>query len=228
MKKIAVNTVKNFLKNNKSDGELKFQCKIDENNTFDVIMDINLTVDEKTTFINRVMSGCFDSNDDYRPEYFEPMFRATILQLCTNLPVLTLKGERSEDGMALMDIDAMNNLYKAIGLDNEDDPDAEENNDYVDFAWHLRNECLEAVRWKRDKIKDQRRAVEDRALASLADMAYVIQTSIQSIANNVDSVDMEALAGYAKDLSDASKGLDDGGILNGLLKIHREDKLMNT
>lgn len=73
---------------------------------------------EKSTFLNRVVSGCFDATGKFRPEYVSPMLRATILQMCTNIPAMTLKNETDEVGVPALDVDAMNELYLAMDLDH--------------------------------------------------------------------------------------------------------------
>lgn len=139
MKKIAVNTVKNFIKEHKNDKEFVVSYPIGDN-SFDVTVKTYLSVVERSMFINRVVDNCFDANDNYTPEYFEPLFRATVLQMATNLPVLTLKATDDEEG-AFMDIDAMNELWYALN--------AEElfyaNANFCIFFSELFNECREEI-----------------------------------------------------------------------------------
>ena len=72
MKKIAVNTVKNFLKENKRENTFTQTFEVGDN-TFDVTFRTALSVMEKSVFLNRVVSGCFDMTGKYRPEYVSPM-----------------------------------------------------------------------------------------------------------------------------------------------------------
>ena len=139
MEKIAVNTVENFIKEHKQDKEFVVNYPIGDT-SFDVTVKTYLSVIERGMFINRVVSNCFDANGNYTPEYFEPLFRATVLQMTTNLPVLTLKEDANEEG-SFMDIDAMNELWYALN--------AEElfyaNANFCIFFSELFNECREEL-----------------------------------------------------------------------------------
>ena len=90
MKKIAVNTMKTFLKEHKREDTYTQTFKVADS-SFEVVFHTNLSIAEKSTFINRVLKGCFDHMGNFRPEYVSPVLRATILQMCTNVPALTLK-----------------------------------------------------------------------------------------------------------------------------------------
>ena len=107
MKKIAVNTVKAFLKENKKEDAYTQAFTVGDS-SFEVSFHTALTIAEKSTFLNRVVSGCFDATGKFRPEYVSPMLRATILQMCTNIPAMTLKNETDEVGVPALDVDAMN------------------------------------------------------------------------------------------------------------------------
>lgn len=113
MKKIAVNTVKAFLKENKKEDAYTQAFTVGDS-SFEVSFHTALTIAEKSTFLNRVVSGCFDATGKFRPEYVSPMLRATILQMCTNIPAMTLKNETDKAGAPALDVDAMNELYLAI------------------------------------------------------------------------------------------------------------------
>ena len=77
MKKIAVNTVKAFLKEHKRE-DAYTQTFTMGDSSFEVAFHTALTVSEKTTFINRVISGCFDSTGKFRPEYVSQIGRAHV------------------------------------------------------------------------------------------------------------------------------------------------------
>lgn len=79
MKKIAVNTVKAFLKENKKEDTYTQAFTVGDS-SFEVSFHTALTIAEKSTFLNRVVSGCFDATGKFRPEYVSPMLRATILR----------------------------------------------------------------------------------------------------------------------------------------------------
>ncbi len=200
MKKIAVGTVKAFLQENKTEDRFVKTFTIGES-SFDVIFHTALTVTEKTSFINRVLSGCFDIKGDFRPEYVSPMFRATIIQMCTNLPVLSLKNEKDENGGSLMDLEAMNDLYMAMDLDNLNNPS------YRAMMGEMVYLSGQAIDWKRD-----------RALAE-HDTDAAIRSLLDAMAKKVENMDTVELMQYASQLSEATKGLGEGDILKGLLQV---------
>lgn len=70
-----------------------------EDQSFDVRVKTCLTIDEKSTFVSRVANGCFDENDEYHPEYRDPIFQVTALQMLTDVIPFSVKiGEIDEAG----------------------------------------------------------------------------------------------------------------------------------
>lgn len=68
-----------------------------------------LTISEKGAFVDRVVNACFDANGNYIPEYLNPTFEITLLQMTTDIPVF----EESED---IIDIEKTYQLCKAVNL----------------------------------------------------------------------------------------------------------------
>ena len=82
-----------------------------------------MTVDEKTTFVERVANGCFDSFDDYHPELRDVIFQITVLQMLTNVPAYSSKIDVTDDAgvptgekTEIVDIDKTYNLCKCLDL----------------------------------------------------------------------------------------------------------------
>jgi len=205
MKKIAVNTIKTFLKEHKREDAYAATFNVGDS-SFDVMFHTALSVDEKSTFIHRVVSGCFDASGKFRPEYVSPMLRATIIQMCTNIPPLTLKNEMDENGVAALDLNGMNELYLAMDLDHLQDPD------YQAMMGEMVHLCGQAIDWKKN------------CMLHGNTMENTLRDFILTLTEKVNSMDMSSLMQFAGDLSAATKGLDEGGILNGLLKLHEGKK----
>lgn len=216
MRKIAVGTVKSFLKENRQDDTITMTIPVGES-SFEVRVKTTLDIGERSVFINRVLSGCFDSENNFRPEYVEPMKRATILQMCTNVPVITLKNVQGADGAALMDLDAMNELYRALKLDEV------ENVRYLKMAFDLSDECDRAIEWKKGRILAGRNEANIQAMAALGDMAVTIRDVVQALGDKAEKEDLASLMKYAGQLSTATENLDEGGILKGLLEYSKEN-----
>lgn len=203
MKKIAVNTVKAFLKENRR-ADAYTQTFTLGDSSFEVAFHTVLTVAEKSTFLNRVVSGCFDAMGKFRPEYVSPMLRATILQMCTNIPAMTLKNETDSAGAPALDVDAMNELYLALNLDNVQDAG------YQAMLGEMGYLCGQAVDWKKNS------ALADRGTET------ALRDLLESLAEKVKDTDTGALMRYAGILSENTKDLDADGILQGLLKANKQ------
>lgn len=97
--------------------------------SFDVTLKTEMTVDDKSTFIDRVVNGCFDSNNEYRPEFRDAIFQITILQMLSDVPVFTKKmneldenNNETENKIDVVDIDKTYSLCKKLNLfDKADD-----------------------------------------------------------------------------------------------------------
>lgn len=212
MKKIAVNTIKSFLKEQGTEHEVTKSFQIGEA-SFDVQIRTKLSTDEKSVFINRVLSGCFDRTNQFRPEYFTPMLRATMLQMCTNVPVLTKKGETDT-----LDLDGMNDLYTALDLDRMG------NTEYIGLLQEMIQLCNLAIDWRKSSILavvgSENAATE--AVDALIDMAGTIQKGVSTLTEKVENINTEELLKYADQLVKATNGLDEGGILKGLLQLQQQ------
>ena len=205
MKKIAVNTVKAFLKEHADTGMVTKEFPVVDA-TFEVQIRTILTVDEKTKFISRVVRNCFDAAGNYHPEFLTPMLRATILQMCTNVPVLTMKGEAEN-----MDLDAMNALYQAMNLDYLD------NEPYQAMMREMVGLCQVGIEWRKARNLSDGNKVSVNAMNALGDAAISIRNVMEALAKKADSTDMDTLMQYAGKISKATENLDEGGILQGIL-----------
>lgn len=205
MKKIAVNTVKAFLKEHADTRMVTKEFSVADA-TFEVQIRTILTVDEKTKFISRVVRNCFDAAGNYHPEFLTPMLRATILQMCTNVPVLTMKGEAEN-----MDLDAMNALYQAMNLDYLD------NEPYQAMMREMVGLCQVGIEWRKARNLSDGNKVSVNAMNALGDAAISIRNVMEALAKKADSTDMDTLMQYAGKISKATENLDEGGILQGIL-----------
>lgn len=203
MKKIAVGTIKSFLKENASADSITISVPVGEN-AFELAVRTKLTTDEKSTLIRRVVSGCFDAAGDYRPEYFEPVLRATILQICTNLPPITMRGEPDA-----LDLDAMDAVYCALNLNEI------ENDDARHMFMDLRALCEDAIQWRKNVgLHHTNKAIDD--------LLWSAQGAVEKLSEKIGGLDMDAMIQYAGQLSKATSDLGEGDILKGLLAMQRD------
>lgn len=198
MKKIAVNTVKSFLKEHKAEDAHSMTFQVGDG-SFEVSFHTTLSIAEKSTFIRRVITGCFDAAGNFRPEYVSPMLRATIMQMCTNIPAMTLKNETDANGAPALDLDGMNELYLAMDLDNVQDIS------YQNMMREMVQLCSQAIDWKRSTLLANHNT--DSALRDL----------LAALTDKVEGMDMASLMQYAGTLAESTKDLGEGGILKALI-----------
>lgn len=186
MKKISVDTVNAFLKEHKHKDSYTKTFEV-AGSSFEVTFRTNLSIAEKTTFINRVLSGCFDSAGDFRPEYVLPVLRATILQMCTNVPAFSLKNSSDAGGQPVLDLESMNELYRAMDLNNLDNPEFQNMLDEMTLL------CSQAIDWKKSRILSEHNT--DSALSDLLD----------TLTEKINSIDAEAISRYVSSIFETAK-----------------------
>ena len=113
-----------------------------------------MTVEEKGTFVDRVVNSCFDSNDNYHPEFIKSVFQITLLQMLTDIPPFSMKKEKvDEDGsptgekIDIVDIDKTAILCDCLNLDK-----AVENRDFQDLYEELRYLVQDKLEFKKQQI----------------------------------------------------------------------------
>ena len=122
--KKSINTLMDVYKRNSTDTVLKLT---DPQDGSSVIMEIalktSLTIPEKGIFVDRVVMPCFDEDGDFMPQYLDPLFMITLLQMTTNvppiedaIPVLDDTGNETGEKSTLINIEKTYELCKAINL----------------------------------------------------------------------------------------------------------------
>ena len=122
--KKSINAVLDIYKRNSGDTVLKLG---DPDNGDSIVMEIalktSLTIPEKGIFVDRVVAPCFDENGDFMPQYLDPLFMITLLQMTTNVPVsedavpvMNEDGTESEEKVSIINIEKTYELCRAINL----------------------------------------------------------------------------------------------------------------
>ena len=122
--KKSINTLMDVYKRNSTDTVLKLT---DPQNDSSVIMEIalktSLTIPEKGMFVDRVVIPCFDAEGDFLPQYLDPLFMITLLQMTTNvppiedaIPIVDEAGNETGEKSTIMNIEKTYELCKAINL----------------------------------------------------------------------------------------------------------------
>lgn len=122
--KKSINMLMDVYKRNSTDTVLKLT---DPQDGSSVIMEIalktSLTIPEKGIFVDRVVMPCFDEDGDFMPQYLDPLFMITLLQMTTNVPVIedaisipNDDGSESNEKTTIMNIEKTYELCRAINL----------------------------------------------------------------------------------------------------------------
>ena len=217
MKKIAMDTMRAFLKEHKAQGTTTLSIPVGDS-SFEMEIKTHLTVTEKSTFISRVLSGCFDVMGNFRPEYVSPMMRATILQMCTNLPVLVEKGVKTENGESAMDMEAMDALYMALDLDNLQDAS------YQQMMGEIVHLCGQAIDWKRGHMIAEISAPMAEGVNAVGYAADAVRSLVEELAKRVKDMNMTELLEHAGQLSEVTKGMAQGDLAQALIQLHEANK----
>lgn len=122
--KKSINALMDVYKRNSTDTVLKMT---DPQDNSTVIMEIalktSLTIPEKGMFVDRVVIPCFDAEGDFMPQYLDPLFMITLLQMTTNVPpiedvvpILDEAGNETGEKSTIINIEKTYELCKAINL----------------------------------------------------------------------------------------------------------------
>lgn len=122
--KKSVNAVLDNYKRNLGDTVLKLSDPEHDNAiVMEIALKTSLTIPEKGIFVDRVVTPCFDENGDFMPQYLDPLFMITLLQMTTNVPVIedtvpvkNEDGTESEEKVSIINIEKTYELCKAINL----------------------------------------------------------------------------------------------------------------
>lgn len=102
--------------------ELSVSYSFGDAQNIDIHVRNYMSVDEKGTFVDRVVNNCFD-NDDFHPELRDVVFQITLLQMLTDVSVFTKKvpefgenGEPTENKIEVIDVDKTYDLCRCLNL----------------------------------------------------------------------------------------------------------------
>lgn len=103
--------------------ELSVSYNFGNDQSIDIRVRNFMSIDEKGTFVDRVVNSCFDSDDDFHPELRDAVFQITLLQMLTDASVFTKKvpeldenGEPTDKKIDVIDIDKTYNLCRCLNL----------------------------------------------------------------------------------------------------------------
>lgn len=154
----SMNALLKVYRNQKTDVTLHMA---DPENPEEIIMEISvkneLSIEDKGNFIDRVVNACFDADGDFIPQYLDPVFMITLLQMTTNVPVFEREIELDDESKTtVVDIEKTYELCKAINLIHN-----VKDNAFQALVAELRGMTVE----KLDYMKQMRFCAEERMLS---------------------------------------------------------------
>lgn len=154
----SMNALLKVYRNQKTDVTLHMA---NPENPEEIIMEISvkneLSIEDKGNFIDRVVNACFDMDGDFIPQYLDPVFMITLLQMTTNVPVFEREIELDDGSKTtVIDIEKTYELCKAINLIHN-----VKDNAFQALVAELRGMTVE----KLDYMKQMRFCAEERVLS---------------------------------------------------------------
>lgn len=154
----SMNALLKVYRNQKTDVTLHMA---NPENPEEIIMEISvkneLSIEDKGNFIDRVVNACFDTDGDFIPQYLDPVFMITLLQMTTNVPVFEREIELDDGSKTtVVDIEKTYELCKAINLIHN-----VKDNAFQALVAELRGMTVE----KLDYMKQMRFCAEERMLS---------------------------------------------------------------
>lgn len=154
----SMNALLKVYRNQKTDVTLHMA---NPENPEEIIMEISvkneLSIEDKGNFIDRVVNACFDMDGDFIPQYLDPVFMITLLQMTTNVPVFEREIELDDGSKTtVIDIEKTYELCKAINLIHN-----VKDNAFQTLVAELRGMTVE----KLDYMKQMRFCAEERMLS---------------------------------------------------------------
>lgn len=154
----SMNALLKVYRNQKTDVTLHMA---NPENPEEIIMEISvkneLSIEDKGNFIDRVVNACFDTDGDFIPQYLDPVFMITLLQMTTNVPVFEREIELDDGSKTtVVDIEKTYELCKAINLIHN-----VKDNAFQALVAELRGMIVE----KLDYMKQMRFCAEERMLS---------------------------------------------------------------
>lgn len=203
----SMNAVLKVYRNQKTDVTLHMA---NPENPDEIMMEISvkneLSIEDKGNFIDRVVNACFDDGA-FVPQYLDPVFMITLLQMTTNVPVYEREIEL-DDGEKTMvvDIEKTYELCKAINLlQNVKDPA------FQALVAELRGMTVE----KLDYMKQMRFCAEERMLSKAREELENGVAMVVAIGQQLN--DTLANASGLNDMAEAIKNFDYDKMVNSVL-----------
>lgn len=204
----SMNTLLKVYRNQKTDVTLHMA---NPENPEEIIMEISvkneLSIEDKGNFIDRVVNACFDTDGDFIPQYLDPVFMITLLQMTTNVPVFEREIELDDGSKTtVIDIEKTYELCKAINLIHN-----VKDNAFQTLVAELRGMTVE----KLDYMKQMRFCAEERMLSKAREELENGVAMVAAIGQQLNET--LANASGLNNMAEAMKNFDYDKMVNSVL-----------
>lgn len=204
----SMNALLKVYRNQKTDVTLHMT---NPENPEEIIMEISvkneLSIEDKGNFIDRVVNACFDTDGDFIPQYLDPVFMITLLQMTTNVPVFEREIELDDGSKTtVIDIEKTYELCKAINLIHN-----VKDNAFQTLVAELRGMTVE----KLDYMKQMRFCAEERMLSKAREELENGVAMVAAIGQQLNET--LANASGLNNMAEAMKNFDYDKMVNSVL-----------
>ena len=173
-----------------------------------------LTLEEQSAFIDRVVDGVFVGEDEeYLPEYRDPVFQITVLQMLTDVPVF-----EDEDGENV-DIEKTYRLCKAIDFFNIN------NKKFYNLLFRLEDMVDEKIEhMKKVIIAGEKRKLEF-IRQEMEDGIAVINSIAENLMNTINEAgDLDGYTAELSKLNDSIQNMDEDELVDSILEFRQKEE----
>lgn len=212
MPNITLNAMKEISKNKNTEVEFTYGETVIKINT-------KLSLNEKSTFIDRVVTSCF-IGDDFQPEYVDLMTFATLLQMNSNVNIPKTRDDYL-DLNTLYDWMVGTKLIDKIHQFGYEADDISNERDLYNWFADLEQCISDKIEFKKQQILSQKQSPMDELFTTINNL-------VSSLGDNFKGVDIQSLVTSLSSIKNIDeKSLLDAMINNGVLKSHYDDITMS-
>lgn len=174
----------------------------------------DMTIDEKTAFVERVLSGIFIGEDeDFYPEYVEPVFEICVLQMLTDVPVF-----EDEDGENV-DIEKTYKLCKVLNLQKTVD-DVK----FKKLVSELDDLVYEKINYKKEIVLAGERRKLEVIRQEMEDGLILINNMIEQLNNTMqESINLNDYFDEVVKLNESIEGMNKEDVVGSILEYRNNN-----
>ena len=194
MPNITLNAMKEISKNKNTEVEFTYGETVIKINT-------KLSLNEKSTFIDRVVGSCF-IGDDFQPEYVDLMTFVTLIQLCSNVNIPKTKADYL-DLNTLYDWMVGTKLIDKIHQFGYEAEDISDERDLYNWFADLEQCISDKIEFKKQQVlSDKNNATLNELKDSVSELTSAfgfvldnLNTTLEVVTKKIETANLEQLLG---------------------------------